>query len=257
MSVLGLVERIEREELVALLGDVTPPPAATPPLERPGEEELAARLAAEHDGECWATFAAGAVDPGFAGRALDLYAFSAPWLDGDGPAAGAAELLRQTGDGYALLSHPVAITPLPLPLKAFAEVVMRALGIDAWAAALAHPLELDVEEADYQLAHHQDPGTDDRDPGADLDGAVDVAARRHEVLEVLCDSPTGRTVLQSDGFKAFAVERIAEARGWSYWVRTPEEGQAAQRLVLMAEAWFVAAHGGVRSSRDVSTHAHR
>jgi hypothetical protein len=249
VSVLGLVERIEREELVALLGDVAPPPADAPPA-RASEEELAARLAAEHHGECWDTFAAGTVDPGFAGRALDLYAFSAPWLDGDGPAAGAAELLRQIGDGYALLSHPVA--GAPLPLKAFAEVVMRALGIDAWAAALAHPVELDVAEADHQLAHNLEPGTDDRDPDADLDGAVDIAARRHELLEVLCDSPTGRTALQSDAFKGFTVERLAEARGWSFWVRTPEEGQAAQRLVLMAEAWFVAAHGAVCSSRDLS-----
>ena len=59
-------------------------------------------------------------------------------------------------------------------------------------------------------------------------------------------------MLQSDGFRRFAVERLAEARTWSFWVRTPEEGQAVQRLVLMAEAWFIAAHGGVTSSRDLS-----
>ena len=251
MSVLDLVERIAREELVELLGDVTSPPAAAPAASPPSEEELAARLAAEHHGECWATFAAGVVDPGFAGRALDLYAFSAPWLAGDGAPAGAAELLRQVGDGYALLSHPAAIAPLPLPLKAFGEVVMRALAIDAWAAALGHPLELDVEEADYRLAHHQDPGSDDRDPDADLDGAVGIAVSRHELLEVLCDSPTGRTVLQSDGFRRFAVERLAEARAWSFWVRSEDEGKAAQRLVLLAEAWFIAAHGAVASSRDL------
>jgi hypothetical protein len=256
VSVLDLVERIAREELIELLGDVTPPPAVGRVLERPSEEDLAARLAAEHHGECWATFAAGAIDPGFAGRALDLYRFSTPWLPGDGPAAGAAELLRAIGDGYALLSHPVGVQPLPLPIKAFGEVVMRALKIDDWAAALGHPLGLDVAEADYQLEHHQDPGADDRDPDADLDGAVGVAVGRHELLEVLCDSPTGRTVLQSEGFRGFAVERLAEARAWSYWVRTPEEGQAVQRLVLMAEAWFVAAHGAVRSSRDLSVDAH-
>jgi hypothetical protein len=62
-----------------------------------------------------------------------------------------------------MLSYPVDTSPLPLPLKVFAEVVMRALGIDEWAAALGHPLELDVAEADYQLEHHQDPATDDRD----------------------------------------------------------------------------------------------
>ena len=158
VTVLDLVERIAREELIALLGDVEPPSASAPALQRSSEEALAARLAAEHHGECWATFAAGTVDEGFAGRALDLYAFSAPWLGGDGAAAGAAELLRQVGDGYALLSHPVALAPLPLPLKAFGEVVMRALAIDAWAAALGHPLELDVAEADYQLEHREDAG---------------------------------------------------------------------------------------------------
>jgi len=252
VSVLDLVERIACEELIELLGDVTPAPAERRVLERSSEEELAARLAAEHHGECWATFAAGAIDPGFAGRALDLYRFSTPWLPGDGPAAGAAELLRAIGDGYALLSHPVGIQPLPLPIKAFGEVVMRALKIDDWAAALGHPLGLDVAEADYQLERRDDdPATDDREADADLDGAVDVAVRRHELLEVLCDSPTGRTVLQSERFRGFAVERLAEARTWSYWVRTPEEGQAVQRLVLMAEAWFVAAHGGVESSRDL------
>ena len=52
---------------------------------------------------------------------------------------------------------------------------MRALDLDAWAAPLGHPLALDVAEADYQLEHHQDPGTDDRDPDADLAGAVDTA----------------------------------------------------------------------------------
>ena len=255
MTVLDLVERIARDELIALLGDVEPPPASGRAAERPSEEALAARLAAEHHGECWATFAAGIVDEGFAGRALDLHAFAAPWLDGDGDGdgvAGAAELLQQIADGYAMLSHPVAIAPLPLPLKAFAEVVMRALAIDAWATSLGHPLELDAAEADYQLEHHQDPGTDDRDPDADLDDAVETGARRHELLEVLCDSATGRTALQSDGFRGFAVERLAEAYGWSYWVRTDDEGKAAQRLVRMAEAWFVAAHGAVASSRDIT-----
>jgi hypothetical protein len=239
------------------LGHFTAVPRTLPPVtvlgERSSETELAARLAAEHHGECWATFAAGAVDAGFAGRALDLYAFATPWLDGRGGDApgGAAELLIQIADGYALLSHPVGITPLPLPLKAFAEVVMRALAIDAWAAALGHPLGLDAAEADYQLEHHQDPGSDDRDPDADLDGAVEIAARRHELLAVLCDSPTGRTALQSDGFRRFAVERLAEAYAWSYWVRTEDEGKAAQRLVRTAEAWFVAAQGAAASSRDL------
>jgi hypothetical protein len=250
VAVLDLVERIAREELIALLGDVEPPPAPAPVAGRPREEALAARLAAEHHGECWATFAAGTVDEGFAGRALDLYAFSAPWLTDDGAAGGAAELLRQIGDGYALLSHPVAQSALPLPLKVFGEVVMRALSIDTWAAALGHPLELDVAEADYQLEHRED--ADDAGPGADFDGAVETAARRHELLVVLCDSPTGRTVLHSEGFRGFAVERLAEARCWSYQVRTPEEGQAVQRLVLLAEAWFIAAHGGVTSSRDAT-----
>jgi hypothetical protein len=253
VTVLDLVERIAREELIELLGDVEPPPASGPEPERSTEEELAARLAAEHAGECWATFAAGIVDEGFAGRALDLHAFARPWLDNDDERpAGAAELLMQIADGYAMLSHPVAVSPLPLPLKAFAEVVMRALVIDGWAAALGHPLALDVAEADYQLEHHQDPGTDDRDPDADLDGAVETAARRHELLTVLCDSPTGRTALQSDAFRGFAVERLAEAYGWSYWVRGEDEGKAAQRLVRMAEAWFIAARGAASSSRDMA-----
>lgn len=251
MTVLDLVERIACEELVELLGDVEPPPAAGPARERPSEEELAARLAAEHHGECWATFAAGTVDPGFAGRALDLYAFAGPALDDDSgtAAAGAAELLIQIADGYALLSQPLAVAPVPL--KVFHEVVMRALAIDAWAAALGHPLELDAAEADYQLEHNQNPGTDDRDPDADLDGAVATAARRHELLCVLCDSPTGRTALQSDGFRRFSVERLADAYAWSYWVRTQAEGKAAQRLARMGEAWFRAAHGAAASSRDV------
>jgi hypothetical protein len=252
VTVLDLVERIAREELIDLLGDVEPAPASGRVVDRSSEEALAARLAAEHHGECWATFAAGIVDAGFAGRALDLYAFSGPWLGSEDSApGGAAELLHQIADGFAMLSHPVEVSPLPLPMKAFAEVVMRALAIDAWAAALGHPLELDAAEADFQLEHHQDPGTDDRDPDADLTGAVETAARRHELLEVLCDSPTGRTALQSDGFRGFAVERLAEAHSWSYWVRGDEEGKAAQRLVRMAEAWFLAAHGAVASSRDV------
>jgi hypothetical protein len=248
VTVLDLVERIARTELIELLGDVQPPAEPTP-LPRATEEELAARLAAEHHGECWSTFAAGVVDPGFAGRALDLYAVSAPWLDGESAATGAAELLRQIGDGYALLSHPVADPPLPM--KAFAEVVMRAMRIDAWAAALGHPLGLDAAEADYQLEHAQDPAPDDRDPDADLDGAVEAAARRYELLAVLCDSPTGRTALQSDGFKRFAVDRLAEARAWSFWVRTEDEGARAQRLERMAEGWFIAAHGAVASSADL------
>jgi hypothetical protein len=128
---------------------------------------------------------------------------------------------------------------------------MRALGIDAWAAALGHPLELDVAEADYQLEHHQTQETDDRDPDADLAGAVDTATRQFELLEVLCDSPTGRTALQSEAFRRFAVEQIVAGHAWSYWVRTDDEGQAAQRLVRIAEAWFIAAHGDTSSSRDL------
>jgi hypothetical protein len=253
VSVLDLVERIARDELTELLGDVQPPPAEPPVRERGTEVELAAALAAEHHGECWATFAAGVVDPGFAGRALDLYRFTTPWLTGaeSDLAEGAAELLRQIGDGYAMLSYPLDTSPLPLPLKAFDEVVMRALGLDAWAVELGHPLELDVAEADYQLEHHQDPGTDNRDPEADLAGAVDTATRQFELLEVLCDSPTGRNALQSDGFRRFAVEQLVAAHAWSLWVRREEEGKAAQRLVLTGGAWFLAAHGGAVSSRDL------
>ena len=250
MSVLDLVERIARDELTELLGDVQTPPAEPPVRRRGTEEELAAQLAAEHHGECWTTFAAGVVDAGFAGRALDLYRFTTPWLPGEdrSPTAGAAELLRQVGDGYAMLSVPVDRQPLPLPMKPFGDIVMRALGIDAWAAALGHPLELDAAEADYQLEH---PEPAPRDEDADFAAAIETAERRFELLEVLCDSPTGRTALGSEAFQRFAVERLVAGRAWSFWVRTPEEGAAVQRLVLMGEAWFIAAHGGVSSSRDL------
>jgi hypothetical protein len=250
VSVLDLVERIARDELVELLGDVESPPESAPAAERATEEELAAQLAAEHHGECWETFATGVAHPRYAGRALDLYRFTTPWLPGEdrSPTAGAAELLRQVGDGYAMLSHPVDRNPLPLPMKAFGDVVMRALAIDAWAAALGHPLELDVAEADYRLEH---PDPAERDEDADLGAAMETATRRFELLEVLCDSPTGRTVLQSEAFQRFAVERLVAGRAWSFWVRSPEEGAAVQRLVLIGEAWFIAAHGGVTSSRDL------
>jgi hypothetical protein len=250
VSVLDLVERIARDELVELLGDVQAPPSQAPVHVRETEEALAAQLAAEHHGECWDTFAAGVADRGFAGRALDLYRFTTPWLPGEdrSPTAGAAELLRQVGDGYAMLSHPIDRDPLPLPMKAFGDVVIRGLGIDAWAAALGHPLELDAAEADYRL-EHSDPV--ERDENADLTAAVETATRRFELLEVLCDSPTGRTALQSEAFQRFAVERLVTGRAWSFWVRTSEEGAAVQRLVLMGEAWFVAAHGDVTSSRDL------
>jgi hypothetical protein len=250
VSVLDLVERIARDELTELLGDVQPPPAEPPVRERGPEEELAAQLAAEHHGACWETFAAGVADPGFAGRALDLYRSTTAWLPGEerSPTAGAAELLRQIGDGYAMLSVPAGDVPLPLPMKAFGEVVMRALGIDAWAEALGHPLDLDAVEADYLLAN---PETPERNETADLGAALETATRRFELLEVLCDSPTGRTALQSEAFQRFAVERLVAGRAWSFWVRTPAEGAAAQRLVLMGEAWFIAAHGDVTSSGDL------
>ena len=220
MSVLDLVERIARDELVELLGDVTPPPADPPVLVRGTEEQLAAQLAAEHHGECWETFAAGAVSEAFAGRALDLYHASAPWLpDDDGPAEVRPRCCARSATATRCSRIPSTRTRCRCPLKVFAEVVMRALGIDAWAAALGHPLELDAAEADYQLEHHQDPDTDDRDPDADLAGAVDTATRQFELLEVLCDSPTGRTALQSEGFRRFAVEQIVAGHAWSFWVR--------------------------------------
>jgi len=243
VTVLDLVERIARTELVELLGDVEPP-SEPAPLPRCDEGALAARLAAEYQGECWATFAAGAVDAGFAGRALDLFAISAPWLGGDGPAVGAAEVLREIGDGYALLSHPAGEEPLPLPVKPFSEVVIRELGIEAWAAALGSPLE--VPE------HHVTGGEPEpRDEAFDLAAAVGEAERRHELLAVLADSPTGRTALQSDGFRRFAGTQLAAARRWTDWVRSPEEGIQVQRLILMAEGWFIAAHGAVASSREL------
>jgi hypothetical protein len=239
--VLALVERIEREELIDLLGDVEPPPPEAP-VARGAEEPLAALLVAEHRGECWETFAAGGVSPAFAGRALDLFRFTRPWLTGEDPARAAAELLRQIGDGYALLSHPVE--PRPLPNRLFAEVVIRELGVDRWATALGHPFQVPAIEV-------SDAEPEPRDETLDLGAAVATAIRRHELLEVLADSPTGRTALRSEGFQRFAVEQLAAARTWAYWVRTAEEGAEAQRLVLMAEAWFTAAHGGVKSSRDL------
>ena len=150
-----------------------------------------------------------------------------------------------------MLSHPVASSPLPLPLKAFGEVVMRALAIDAWAAALGHPLELDVAEADYQLEHRRGPRmTGSRTPTSTARSRPPRAATS---CSTSCATP--RPAAPRCRATASGASRSSGSprrRAWSFWVRTPEEGQAVQRLVLMAEAWFIAAHGGVTSSRDLS-----
>ena len=189
------------------------------------------------------------VSAAHAARALELYRFTTPWLPADDTSApgGAAELLRHIADGYAVLSHPVETAPLPLPQREFGEVVMRALEIDAWAATAGHPLALDVAAADQQLDQNPTPGTEDRDPAleGELAAAVATAARQHELLEVMCDSATGRTALQSEGFRRYAVDKLVAARGWPYWVRLPHEGVAAWVLGALAETWFVAAHGEI------------
>jgi hypothetical protein len=256
--VLALLDGAERPELAQLLGDVTEPaPRGGGRRAAPGTEaELAARLAQAHHGDCWTTFAHAQAGRALGARALDLYRYTSAWLDcledsPAHPAAAAAELLRHIGDGFAMLSQPPGGGPLPLPLRAWTETAIRALGVDAWAAGHGHPLEIDAASADHQLAHHQHPGAEDRDADRQLAPAALAALRQYELLELLCDSPSGRTVLRAEPLRRFAVERIVSARRWQDWIRVPREGVAGAAMLRVGQAWFVACHGEAGSSAQL------
>jgi hypothetical protein len=251
----GNVPGAVRAELAEILGDVSEPvPMGDHRRAAPGtESELAARLAQEHHGDCWTVFAQERVAESLAQRALDLYRYTTAWLDclqdtPAQPAAAAAELLRHIGDGFAMLSQPHGGGPLPLPLRAWMETAIRALGVDAWAAGLGHRLEVDVASADDQLAHHQHPGTEDRDADRQLAPAAIGAISQYELLELLCDSRAGRTALRTEPLRRFAVARIVTARRWEDWIRVPCEGVVGAAMLRVGQAWFVACYGEIASS---------
>lgn len=79
-------------------------------------------------------------------------------------------------------------------------------------------------------------------------------AYRHDVLAVVCDSPTGRKALTTEYFAQHAAQQISHARRWVGQVTLhmpPEAAGAAVTALLMAQGFFLASHGAVSSSAEL------
>jgi tetratricopeptide (TPR) repeat protein len=262
-----------RAELVGLLGDVgktTADSGRSQPRGAP-EAELAAVFAdVLNRGDCWRTFeGAGEERPQvMAERAIELYRLTEPWALPTGEQSGlaahlAASMLRDIADGYAMLaspSTPAERSALPLPQRGENQrtQLIRRFGVDGWAADLGHPLALP------ESAEHVEPTAA---PEQQLEQARSlalesassfarfflVAAHTHDLLVVLCDSPTGRDALQDQHVRSHATRQIADARKWVRRLM-PHLGGAAGATaasVLIAQAFFLASHAKVSSSADL------
>jgi tetratricopeptide (TPR) repeat protein len=254
------------DQLSEVLGDVTKrePAPDCPPSEPLSEKEVAAILARLYTGDCWQQFATSGDDPSalatMENQALALYDQTSGWLrsahDGwDTPALGAVMLIRQIADGHALLTRAWSKTwraSLSLPSSLLLEFAMRRFGIAEWAAEHGHPIELpdstdlaeELIESERELGEQWEP---------DLAAAFVASARHYEMLELLCDSPSGRTALHTPPLKNFASLRINEARKLASWTWQLQEDAAglAAAGIFIAQAYFVATHGTISSSHDL------
>jgi tetratricopeptide (TPR) repeat protein len=257
------------EQLTELLGDVVTPPVSPCRTDQLPEAQIAARLAELWNSEPWIEFVTASDDDetlaSMAGRALDIYRETSGWLSGlmpsyisdahDGPAVGAVLLLRQFADGYALLARrwsQSARAQLSLPSQLLMESAMREADVPEWAEEHGHPLVLSERE---ELG--EDLVEDMRREGEKLEPAIAttflVYVRLYELLEVLCDSPTGHAAMQTRELKSSACQRLAESRSSAGWVWTCLEdaiGVGTAQLQI-AEAYFVATHGAVATSREL------
>jgi hypothetical protein len=248
---LGAVDMLRRlgraDEIEAMvsgmgeaLGDVMPVSRA--PFAEPVEEELAALLAQVLAGPGWGLIGqglAGARD-GLAEYAVDLYRRTAPWVatdmeNWDRPALGAALVVRNFADAYAMLS--LELTPreralLPLPGDEGAAAAIHAAGLDEWAAELGHPLTIGGR-VEPQPRIYPTTGT--------LPDALTAALWRYELLCTLRDSARGRAALADADLRVSAVWQIVEARCWAAIAGGESEALTAGIMLGIGEAWALAA----------------
>jgi len=255
------------DQLADLLGGDVTDPASVPRRQhsqRPPDREIAARLAQVYNSDCWLEFATSGDDPdslkAMEDRALTLYHETAQWLDSDAeawdsPATAAAGVLRQIADGYALLAQKWSGSTregLSLPSSLLLEFAMRQFGIDHWAAEQGYPLQLrDTSDLAEDLVQSEHDRSGDWDP--ELPNRFIASLRHYEMLILLCDAPRGREALHSNLLKSFAGVRINEARqvaGW-VWQHQEEAAGVASASIFIAQAYFIATHGTLASSRDI------
>ena len=264
--------RHARDQLSASLGDVCEPNSgeARSGAHAVSERELAATFAQVFNGgECWQRFEATEEEPGrdaLAERAIELYRLTEPWALTDDEATGdasqfAASMLRDIADGYAMLAPrltPEQRSALPLPQRAESKraQLILAFGADEWAAEHGYPICLTETEGevDRDCSCEEQP----RDAGEWTQDALLrfflTMAYRHDVLAVVCDSPTGRKALTNEYFAQHAAQQISHARRWVGHVTLhmpPDVAGAAVTSLLMTQGFFLACHGAVSSSAEL------
>jgi hypothetical protein len=253
-------------QLASVLGDDGS--RGNPCVRKTSETALAQLLAEVHHGDCWASFAVGGDASGeesLRDRALDLYLRTDVFLrDEDAleePPLIAALALRSIADGLALLSSPwEEDVRSALPTRASIEWAFRLADVDKWAAEHGSPLVLreSMEEFEAQRDERrtrllEEFGANTEDDGASLATAVVVAVRTFEVFEALAASSRGREAARDTRIKTYAIWHILRARRWTSWSsgRFDEAEGACLAMMLIAQAAFVIAHGGVSSREDV------
>jgi len=253
-------------QLTDVLDDVRPVAVLSkPPPELLPEEEIAGLFAELHNGDVWLQFATCGDDETtrrtMAERALELYGKTQTWLASatgslDTPAGAAASVIRGIADGYALLSKSWGSTSrnsLSLPSQLLGEAGLREVGLDTWAAAMGHPLEFSApEDLAEDFVQDQREMTEQLD-APDLAGIFVGYMRQYEMLEILCDSPSGRAALQNDALMSYSVARINETRELVAWIwqQLDDAIGLAAALLYIAEALFVATHTDIGSSGEL------
>lgn len=245
-------------------GDDSSAPAVT-------ESELAAVFADTINGsDCWRWFEAIDTQPSpthMAQRAIELYRLTQPWTltdegDGGDPAQAAAGMVRDVADGYAMLARTLTSeqrSTQPLPERAMSQraQLIRAFGVDEWAAGLGYQLDLPQPS---EGAGDTDPDEQPRAPtGTTARQSVEAFVRfslsslyRYDLLTVAADSAVARDVL-GESFKETAAYGIAQARRWARRaiVIDPDAYGLAVANPLIAQGFFLACYGVVTSRATV------
>jgi hypothetical protein len=232
--------------------------ASDSPADSP--EAVAALLGRTLEGDCWFQFTVRTDDPSsralMTRRALDLFDRTAPCLASldpgawDTPVAFAVGVLREIGNGYAMLSNSSTRAErerLELPNHPWAASVIRSHGVDEWASNIGHPIELGTSNADDEIRQSPVELSEPEEMTRNLTAHFCGVIRDYEKVLGLRRREAGRELLRRSDFRDAACRDIDGSREWnrSALARFPSTSApqaAAGILTLIAQGVYVASH---------------
>lgn len=221
------------------------------PRELPSEADIAALLDRSLQ-ECWSAFAGFPKDDqsrsSMAARAISLYRQTDVSMAARAnvyaePIDYAISALRDIADGYALLANRWTAEEqvvVPLPVEPLLEWLIRAHGVDDWAARFGYDLQVEMAAPSYEAWSREQAAAPDL-PG-DLPSAFGTIIDAYDTVLVMRETQEGRDQLLTEEYRDAACREIWSSRAWATWGRMRGGDHTAPltaAMILIAQGFFV------------------